>query len=91
MSQIRITDSAQVLQISSEPYVQFGRRGYQPVIDVENIHSGQTGFLIISAQSLSEPLHEMSQENNGMLTGTTIIIKKESRDKMARYVVTKQD
>jgi hypothetical protein len=91
MPQIRISDSAQVLQISSEPYVQYGRRGYQPVIDVENIHSGETGFLIISAQSLSEPLYEMSQENNGRLSGITLIIKKESKDRMSPYVVTKQD
>jgi hypothetical protein len=91
MPQIRISDSAQVLQITSEPYVQYGRRGYQPVVDVENIHSGETGFLIISAQSLSEPLHEISQDGNGALTGVTIIIKKESKDRMSPYVVTKQD
>lgn len=91
MPQIRISDSAQVLQIISEPYVQYGRRGYQPVVDVENIHSGETGFIIISAQSLSEPLYEISQDNNGALTGVTIIIKKESKDRMSPYVVTKQD
>lgn len=91
MPQIRISDSSQLLAIKSEPYVLYGRRGYQPVIDVENIHTGELGYLVISAQSLSDPLHEMAQKNNGTLNGINLIIKKESKDRMSQYVVSSQD
>ena len=91
MAQLRISESSQLLQIKSEPYVLYGRRGYQPVIDVENIHTGEIGYLVISAQSLSEPLFELSVGNNGKLNNFTLIIRKESKDRMSPYIVSKQD
>ena len=91
MAQLRISESSQLLQIKSEPYVLYGRRGYQPVIDVENIHTGEIGYLVISAQSLSEPLFELSVGNNGKLNNITLIIRKESKDRMSPYIVSKQD
>jgi hypothetical protein len=91
MPQIRISESSQLLEIKSEPYVLYGKRGYQPVVNVENIHTGETGYLIIAAQSLSEPLHDISEENNNLLTNITIMIKKESKDRMSPYVVTRQN
>jgi hypothetical protein len=90
MSQIRVTEASQLLEIKSEPYVIFSRRGYQPVIDVENVHTGQTGYLVITAQSLSDPLHEFAEGNDGNLTGIVIIVRKESKDRMSPYVVTCQ-
>lgn len=90
MTQIRVSDASQLFEVKSEPYVVYGRRGYQPVIDVESVHTSDSGYLVISAQSLSEPLYEIAQENGGMLIGMVILIRKESKDRMSPYVVTRQ-
>jgi hypothetical protein len=90
MAQLRVTDASQLLEIKSEPYVIYSKRGYQPVIDVENVHTGDDGHLVITAQSLSDPLHEFAEKNDGNLTGIVIIVRKESKDRMSPYVVTCQ-
>ena len=91
MEQIRIGEGTQLLQIISEPYVIYGRRGYQPAINVENLQSGKSGYLVLSALSLSESINDLVTANNGVFTGLTILIKKASRDRMAPYVVTTPD
>jgi hypothetical protein len=90
-SQIKISDARTVLLINTEPYVMFGRMGYMPVVDVEEIHKGTSGFLVISAVSLGEPLHEIQSENSGKLTGVTIAIQKESSSKFSAYLVERLD
>jgi len=45
-TQIKINENKTYLLIKSEPYVIFGRMGYVPVIDVEDIHKGTEGYLI---------------------------------------------
>ena len=90
MAQIRVTDASILLEIKSEPYVIYSKRGYQPVIDVESVHTGEDGYLVITAQSLSDPLHEFAGKNEGNLTGIVIIVRKESKDRMSPYVVTCQ-
>ena len=70
--QIKISESRRLMEIQSEPYVIFGRMGYQPAIDVMDVHSGSLGYLIISATSLGEPLHELEIINSGKLKGICI-------------------
>jgi hypothetical protein len=86
-TQIKISDSPNVLIINSEPYVIFTRRGYTPVIDVEEIHKGATGYLVITAASLGEPLHRIQSENSGKLKGVSITIQKEDSSKFSSYIV----
>lgn len=90
-TQIKITDARISLLLKSEPYVTYGRRGYVPVIDVENIHSGLDGFLIIDPISLGEPLNEIQIENSGNLKGITIAIQKENSSRMAPYILERLD
>lgn len=89
--QLRVSDTALLLTIRSEPYVLYSKRGYQAAVDVENVHSGEEGYLIISAVSLSDQLHQLSQARNGLLNGASIMIKKAGKDRMAPYVVSVLD
>ena len=86
-SQVRITEAQTVLMIQSEPYVIFKRTGYTPVIDVDDFHKGVIGYLVISAISLGEQLHEIQLDNSGKLSGMTITIRKEDGSRFARYIV----
>ena len=85
--QIKISVERELLVVASDPYVVYTRRGYTPVIDVEHVHSGLKGFLVITAMSLAEPLHLIQEENGGTLVGTTLSIQKENKSRMAAYVV----
>jgi hypothetical protein len=90
-TQVKVTDSRTVLLITSEPYVIFGRMGYTPVIDVEEIHKGIQGYLVIAAVSLGDPLNSIQTENSGKLSGVTIAIQKEDSSKFSRYIVERLD
>jgi hypothetical protein len=90
-TQIKISDSRTIILIKSEPYVIFGRMGYMPVIDIEEIHRGTQGYLVITAVSLGEPLNEIQKENSGKLNGITIAIQKENSSKFSPYIVERLD
>ena len=90
-TQIKISDSRTVLLINSDPYVIYGRMGYTPVIDVEEIHKGTKGYLVITAVSLGEPLNQIQIENSGKLEGVTIAIQKENSSKFSPYIVERLD
>jgi len=90
-SQLKISDARTILLIKSEPYVIYARMGYTPVIDVEEIHTGNAGYLVITAVSLGESLHEIHQENSSKICGVTIAIQKENSSKFAPYIVERLD
>lgn len=75
------------VEILSEPYVVMTVRGYAPVVDVK----APTGdfILYISSKSMSDGLEPLVQQT-GVFKGVKIKVKKESEDKMARYIVEKQ-
>ena len=85
--QIRVSDTGSLISFLSEPYVSFGTRGYTPVVDVQNVHTREKGFLVITAISLGEALHSHALRNGGRLLGLTLLVRKSSRDRMAPYVV----
>ncbi len=86
-NQIKIGEPRRLLLFLSEPYVIYTRMGYQPAIDVQDVQSGESGYLVISAVSLGEPLHEISIGNQGILLGKTVSLRKESADRMSKYIV----
>jgi len=90
-TQIKINENKTYLLIKSEPYVIFGRMGYVPVIDVEDIHKGTEGYLVISAVSLGETLNEIQTSNKGKLAGLSISLNKENSSRMSRYEVALMD
>ena len=86
-NQIKIGEPRRLLMFLSEPYAIFTRMGYQPVIDVQDVQSGERGYLVISAVSLGEPLHKIAVRNQGTLLDKTISLRKESSDRMSKYLV----
>ena len=83
----RATTSASLIKIKSEPMVVFTKRGYQPVVVIEDVHAGNDYLLFISAQSLTDPLEELRHEK-GSLSGAQMLIKKQSEERASRYSVS---
>ena len=76
------------VEISSEPYVVMTIRGFAPVVDVK---TPQGDFILyISSKSMSDGLVPMLEASSNVFKGLKFRVKKESEDKMARYVVEKQ-
>lgn len=76
------------VDIVSEPYVVMTIRGFAPVVDVK---TPQGEFILyISSKSMSDGLVPLLDVSDGKFQGLKIRVKKESEDKMAKYVVEKQ-
>jgi hypothetical protein len=76
------------VEISSEPYVVMTIRGFAPVVDVK---TPQGDFILyISSKSMSDGLVPLLEKTDGKFNGLKFRVKKESEDKMARYIVEKQ-
>ena len=91
LSRITVTTSRRLLKITSEPYVLYERMGFTPVVDVEDMHSGEIGYLIISALSLSESLKAIADAKNCLFKGLTISIQKESSARVSKYILEVRD
>ena len=76
------------VEIVSEPYVVMTIRGFAPVVDVKT--PGGEFILYISSKSMSDGLVPMLEASSNVFKGLKFKVKKESEDKMARYVVEKQ-
>ena len=75
------------VEITSEPHVVNTVRGYAPVVDVK---APQGDFILyISSKSMSDALEPMVKAAGGAFKGLKLKVKKESEDKMARYIVEK--
>jgi len=76
------------VEIVSEPYVVMTIRGFAPVVDVK---CPQGDFMLyISSKSMSDGLVPLLETTEGKFNGLKFKVKKESEDKMARYIVEKQ-
>lgn len=75
------------LMASSEPYVIFGTRGFQPVLDVVERKSKRDHFIYISARSLGIGLQKLAEENGGSLVGCDFWVHKSGEEKTALYIV----
>jgi hypothetical protein len=76
------------VEVTSEPYVVMTVRGFAPVVDVK---TPQGDFILyISSKSMSDGLEPLLHATDGAFKGLKIKVKKESEDKMARYIVEKQ-
>jgi hypothetical protein len=76
------------VEITSEPYVVMTVRGFAPVVDVK-APAGEF-ILYISSKSISDGLMPLQEAAGGKFKGLKFRVKKESEDKMARYIVEKQ-
>ena len=75
------------LRIESEPYASFLGRRYSVMLDVWDIKRKREYYLIIDAQSLSQPIHKLTV-TEGTLKDLEVWILKESEEKYAKYEVT---
>jgi hypothetical protein len=73
------------VEITSEPYVVMGFRGYAPVVDVSG--PGGKQILYISSKSISEGLDPLVQGHGGKFLGLKVKLRKETEDRMAPYLV----
>ena len=76
-----------LVRITTEPYVILTFKGYAPVVDVIDCKSSKEYVFFISSKSASEQLEQMRKNNGDRFTGIEVWIRKESDDKMARYIL----
>jgi hypothetical protein len=76
------------VEVLSEPYVVMTIRGFAPVVDVKT--PGGEFLVYISSKSMSDGLVPLIEAQGGKFAGIKFRVKKESEDKMARYIVEKQ-
>lgn len=74
------------LRIESEPYVKFMGRKYSVVLDVFDVKKKREYFIVIEAQSLSQPIYQLSVTEK-KLKDLEIWLSKESEDKYAKYEI----
>ena len=74
------------LRIESEPYVKFMGRKYSVVLDVFDVKKKREYFIVIEAQSLSQPIYELTVTEKN-LRDIEIWLSKESEDKYAKYEI----
>lgn len=74
------------IEIISEPYLVATRLGYAPMVNIRILGNSLEQSLLISSRSLTEALEALRAKNSGKLTGSMMIIQKESNDPKARYI-----
>lgn len=84
---LRVDVEPRRLLVTSEPYVVYSARGYQPVVDVLEKKSRREYFLYLSAISLSHTLHVLQEENGGRTLGLEFWLRKESHEKTSKYIL----
>lgn len=90
MPQLKVGVTPRLVIAKSDPQLIWTRRGYAPVIEVEDVHKGEKYLLYVSAYSLAEPL-EKHRQGKGTLVGTAILLRKQSVDAMSKYEVSFED
>ena len=85
--QLKIDTEPKRLMVTSEPYVVYTRRGFQPVIDVIDVKRRKEYFIYISARSIADALQNMKLDNGDQFVGVEFWIRKESDERMSPYVV----
>ncbi len=86
---LKVTTKPVTVTLEGEPIALYTFRGYAPAVNVKV--DGETGIkaLYISAKTLSDELVKMVEANGGKFSGIRFTVKKESEDKMAKYIVEK--
>ena len=74
------------LRIESEPYVKFMGRKYSVVLDVLDIKKKREFLIVIEAQSLSQPIYQLTVTEK-KLKDIEIWLSKESEEKYAKYEI----
>ena len=87
MERLKVETMPLKLSIDSDPYVRFVGRTFVPVIDVTNVKTRRSYFLIISPVSIAQQIKKWADEEGGILH-LEFWIHKSSDDKFAKYEVT---
>ncbi len=71
----------------AEPIAKYTSRGYAVVLPVRVLSTNLEYILYLSARTLAEPIERLREENDGRFTGLRFRVRKESTDKLAKYIV----
>ena len=85
---LKIDTEPKRLMATSEPYVIFNIRGYQPVLDVVEYKTRKQYYIYISAKSLGAGLFKLAEESDGKLLGCEFWVYKDGDEKTALYAVS---
>ena len=89
LQQLRIGEGWIRLKVHGEPYVIATNRRYEPVLQVENLHSKTMHYIYMSAKSFMEGFEPLRTANNGKFDGLEFRIRKESSDRFAPFLIEK--
>ncbi len=77
------------LQILTEPYIVFGRFGYQVAFDVWLAKKKREYILLAGAKSLSEGIEQLMEISDlNSYIGLEFWVQKESDNRMSKYLVS---
>ena len=86
---LKVTTEPVEVEFVSEPYVVYTIRGFAPVVDIQ-VKGGEKYTLFISPSSLANGLMPFL-EKQGKFSGIRVVLKKDSTDRFAKYVVQPVD
>ncbi len=86
---LKVTTKPVTVTVEGEPIALYTFRGYAAAMNVKV--DGETGLkqMFISAKTLSDELVKLVEANGGKFAGIRFTVRKESDDKMAKYLVEK--
>lgn len=86
VSYCRVSTDWTDIQILTDPFVIYTKRGYSPVLLVEELNTEEKCLLFVSAKSLSEFLEKLRKER-GALVGVNVRVRKRGEEKFSTYEV----
>lgn len=86
---LKVTTKAITVTVEGEPIVIYTVRGYAPALNVKVDGENDVKRMFISSKSLSDALVKLVEANGGRFNGLRFTVKKESDEKMAKYIVEK--
>lgn len=84
---IKIGVETRQLRVTSEPYPVLTTFGYAVAVAVLDMRTQQSHELLIGSKSLSTVISSLVEKNNNRFAGLEFRVKKESNQRMAKYVV----
>lgn len=86
---LKVTTKAVTVTVEGEPIALYTFRGYAAAINVKVDGETAVKAMFISAKTLSDELVKLVEANGGKFAGIRFTVRKESEDKMAKYLVEK--
>lgn len=86
---LKVTTKPVTVTVEGEPIVIHTFRGYAPALNVKVDGEDGVKQMFISSKTLSDALVKLVDANGGKFAGVRFTVRKESDEKMAKYIVEK--